>query len=46
MRNIYDIINEQRTNVELDLMKHDMNYTLAYFSNNTYLCESSVSDLF
>lgn len=46
MRNIYDIINEQRTNVELDLMKHDMNYTLAYFSNNTYLCESTVSDLF
>lgn len=46
MKNIYDIINEQRTNVELDLMKHDMNYTLAYFSNNTYLCESTVSDLF
>ena len=46
MRNIYDIINEQRTNVELDLMKHDMNYTLAYFSNNTYLCESTISDLF
>jgi hypothetical protein len=27
-------------------MKHDMNYTLAYFYNNNYLCESTVSDLF
>ena len=39
MRNIYDIIAEQKAMVDVNMAKYDLNYTVDHFFTNDYLQE-------
>lgn len=44
MRNIYDIIAEQKSVVDIDMASYDLNYTISHMANNDYYMQEGLGE--
>ena len=44
MKNIFDIINEQKSYVDLDIARYDLEYTINQFDNNDYYMQEGLGE--
>ena len=45
MRNIYDIIAEQKAMVDVNMAKYDLDYTISQLANNEYYMQEALGEM-